>query len=105
MDLSTLWDLRVLIYLVLSTAVILVVLFVQAIISRQIRRVLSDMESMRREMRFLEEGVRTVSQSLMSQTRPVSQAVPVISRGCGSTNVEKVEKTESNEPSQLKNLS
>jgi len=67
MKLTDLWDSHVLIYAILSSLVVLFVLIVLVITTRRLRCVISELDSIRSELKLLEEGIRTVTQSLQSK--------------------------------------
>ena len=69
MDLTRLWDIQVLVYTLLSTAVVVFVLIVLAIFQRRLRRVMSELESIRSELKLVEEGIETVTRSLEDRAR------------------------------------
>jgi hypothetical protein len=62
--LSNLWDIQVLLYVTITAAVTLIMLVLLAIISRRVRVMVSELDSLRRECKLLEEGVRAVDDSL-----------------------------------------
>jgi len=68
-DLTRLWDIQVLVYTLLSTAVVVFVLIVLAIFQRRLRRVMSELESIRSELKLVEEGIETVTRSLEDRAR------------------------------------
>ena len=67
MELTRLFDAQVLIYTGLSATVILVILIVQAVVTRRLLRVQSELESLRRDVKLLEEGVKTVTDALQAR--------------------------------------
>ncbi len=67
MELKDLWDVQVVAFAATSTLVVIFVLIVLAVVMRRLRYLTSEFESLRQEMRLLEEGVKTVSESLQSQ--------------------------------------
>jgi len=71
MKLSALWDLQVLVYVLLTAAATVMMLVLLAVISRRVRVMASELESIRRDLRLLEDGVRTVTESL--QSRPATR--------------------------------
>ena len=73
MKLSELWDIQVLVYVFITAGVTVLMLLLLAVFSRRMRVMASELESVRHDLRLLEEGVRTVNQSL--QTRPAAQSV------------------------------
>ncbi len=69
MKLGNLWDIQVLVYVLLTAAVVLLMLILLAVINRRVRVMASELESVRRDLRILEEGVATVTASLQSRGR------------------------------------
>jgi hypothetical protein len=67
MNLTALWDVHTLIYVILSAIVILVILGLLSTTNRQLRMLASEVESIRREMKLVDEGVRSVAQHLHAQ--------------------------------------
>lgn len=67
MELNDLWDLQVLAFAATSTLIVVFMLIVLAVIMRRLRCITSEFETMRQEMRLLEEGVKTVSESLQGR--------------------------------------
>ena len=66
MNFTQLWDLQVLVYVVLSALVLLVVLGVVAAMNRRLRCLTSEVESLRRELKLIDEGVQGVAQHLQT---------------------------------------
>jgi hypothetical protein len=73
---SQLWDVQVLAYVGATTLVVIMALVVLAIITRRLRCLTSELESIRRDVRLLEEGVATVTESLKRSGRESSQPRP-----------------------------
>ncbi len=66
-DLKDLWDVQVVAFAATSTLIVVFVLIVLAVVMRRLRCLTSEFESIRQEMRLLEEGVKTVSEGLLGQ--------------------------------------
>jgi len=67
MDLSKLWDAQVLIYVGLTCGTVVMALIVLAITSRRVNFLMSEVQSLRAEMKMLDEGVQTVTRHLEAQ--------------------------------------
>jgi hypothetical protein len=65
---SALWDPQVLIYVGLTSVVVIMALVVLAIVQRRVRCLTSDVEAIRRELKLLDEGIQVVTQSLRSRS-------------------------------------
>lgn len=74
-DLTALWDIHTLIYVILSAIVILVILGLLSATNRRLRMLASDVESLRREMKLVDEGIQSVAQHLKSNP-PTQPAQP-----------------------------
>jgi hypothetical protein len=72
MNISDLWDVQVLVYVGITAVVTVLMLVLLAVLSRRLRVVTSELESVRRDLRLLEEGVRTVAESLKAKPVPRS---------------------------------
>ena len=70
---SQLLDFQILTVVGATTAVVIMMLVVLAIMTRRLRCVTSELESIRRDVKLLEEGVATVTESLRTRTRESSQ--------------------------------
>lgn len=68
MELSDLWNLQVVAFAATSTLIVVFMLVVLAVIMRRLRYITSEFDTMRQEMKLLEEGVKTVSESLQGRT-------------------------------------
>jgi hypothetical protein len=64
---SALWDIQVLVYVGLTSVVVIMALLVLAVVSRRVRCLTSDVEAIRRELKLLDEGIQVVTQSLRSR--------------------------------------
>jgi hypothetical protein len=67
-DLSKLWDFQIIVFASVSTLVVVFMLVVLALVMRRLRLITSEFESMRQEMRLIEEGVETVRQALQESS-------------------------------------
>jgi uncharacterized protein (DUF3084 family) len=79
MKLGNLWDVQVLVYVLLTTVVVVLTLVVLAVINRRVRVISGELESIRRDLKLLEDGVRTVTESLTS--RAAAPAAPASKEG------------------------
>jgi len=70
MNISDLWDAQVLVYVAITATVTVLMLVLLAVLSRRLRVISSELESVRHDLRLLDEGVRTVSESLQSRRSP-----------------------------------
>jgi hypothetical protein len=68
MNLAELWDIQVLVYVLITAGVVVLMLLLIAVLSRRQRLMASELESLRRDLRLLEEGVRTVNESLRAKS-------------------------------------
>lgn len=74
MEITKLWDIQTLAYGLMSVVVVIFVLIILAIMSRRVRNLTSEMDSVRRELALLEEGIATVNASLKSHGKAMAAA-------------------------------
>jgi len=63
-NLAALWDLQIVLSVALFAGVVIFMLIVLAVLSRRLRCVTSELESVRRDLKLLEDGVRVVGDGL-----------------------------------------
>ena len=66
------FDTQVIIYAGLTCGVILIALIVLAVTNRRVRFLLSEVQSLRREMKLVDEALQTVTSSLERQSKAPS---------------------------------